>query len=205
VSFTRVRGGIFQQNEFNDVSTQLGIAGASRNSKDFGVPVITATGYDRVGEATNLPQDRHDNTYEYADSLSWTKGRHTMKFGVEIRHFQEAFLFDSSARGTINFTPFYTAQVSTTSAGVVNAVNNTGNAIADLLLGLPDTSSVSRSFAGINANTVAGLRQTSTNLFAQDDFRVLPNLTLNLGLRWEYNAPTTDKYDHLATFRSELP
>ena len=109
MSFTRVRGGIFQQNLGNDVSTQLGIAGTSRSSKDFGVPVITATGYDRLGEATNLPQDRHDNTYEYADSLSWTKGRHTMKFGAEVRHFQEAFLFDSSARGTINFTPFYTA------------------------------------------------------------------------------------------------
>ena len=205
VSFTRVRGGIFQQNEGNDVSTKLGIAGTSRSSKDFGVPVINVTGYDHLGEATNLPQDRHDNTYEYADSFSWTSGRHTIKFGAEIRHFQENFLFDSSARGTITFNPFFTAQTSETSAGVVNAVTNTGNAVADLLLGDPYTASVSRSFAGINANTVAGLRQTSTNLFAQDDFRVLPNLTLNLGIRWEYNAPTIDKYNHLATFDPNYP
>ncbi len=200
MSFTRVRGGIFQQNEGNDVSTQLGIAGTGRSPSDFGVPVITATGYDRLGEATNLPQDRHDNTFEWADSLSWTTGRNTIKFGVEIRRFQENFLFDSSARGTINFTPFYTAQVSTTASGVVNAVSGTGNAIADLLLGDADTASVSRSFAGISASTVAGLRQTSTNFFAQDDFRLRSNLTLNIGLRWEYNAPTIDKYDHLATF-----
>jgi hypothetical protein len=205
MSFTRVRGGIFQQNLGNDISTQLGIAGTSRSSLDFGVPLINATGYDRLGEATNLPQDRHDNTIEWADSLSWTTGRNTMKFGAEIRHFQENFLFDSSARGTINFTPFYTAQVSTTAAGIVNAVGGTGNAIADLLLGAANTASVSRSFAGINANTVAGLRQTSTNLFAQDDFRVLPNLTLNVGLRWEYNAPTIDKYNHLATFDPNFP
>jgi hypothetical protein len=205
MSFTRVRGGIFQQNEGNDVSTQLGISGTSRNPEDFGVPVITATGYDRLGEATNLPQDRHDNTFEWADSLSWTTGRHTLKFGTEIRRFQENFLFDSSARGTINFTPFYTAQASQTASGVVNAVGGTGSAIADLLLGDADTSSVSRSFAGITANTVAGLRQTSTNFFLQDDFRVLSNLTLNLGLRWEYNAPTTDKYDHLATFDPTFP
>ena len=102
-SFTRVRGGIFQQNEGNDVATKLGILGTGRNPEDFGVPVITATGYDRIGEATNLPQDRHDNTYEWADSLSWTTGRHSIKFGTEIRRFQENFLFDSSARGTLNF------------------------------------------------------------------------------------------------------
>ena len=63
--------------------------GTSRSSLDFGVPIVTATGYDRLGEATNLPQDRHDNTYEWADSLSWTKGRNAFKFGAEIRHFQE--------------------------------------------------------------------------------------------------------------------
>jgi hypothetical protein len=204
-SFTRVRGGIFQQNEGDDVSTKLGISGTSRNPEDFGVPVITATGYDRLGEATNLPQDRHDDTFEWSDSLSWTTGRHTIKFGTEVRRFGENFLFDSSARGTINFTPFYTAQVSTTASGVVNAVGGTGNAIADMLLGDVDTASVSRSFVGIEANTVAGLRQTSTNLFVQDDFRILPNLTLNIGLRWEYNAPVTDKYNHLATFDPTFP
>ncbi|MDQ1471937.1 MAG: hypothetical protein QOJ99_3417, partial [Bryobacterales bacterium] len=199
-SFTRVRGGIFQQNAGNDISTKLGIAGTGRNPLDFGVPVVTATGYDRIGEATNLPQDRHDNTFEWSDSLSWTTGRHSIKFGAEIRRFGENFLFDSSTRGTLNFTPFYTAQAATTSSGVVNAVGGTGNAIADMLLGAVNTASVSRSFAGISASTVAGLRQTSTNLFAQDDFRIRTNLTLNIGLRWEYNAPTTDKYNHLATF-----
>ncbi len=205
ISFTRVRGGIFQQNSGNDISSQLGILGTSRNPIDFGVPIINPTGYDRIGEATNLPQDRHDNTYEWADSFSWTTGKHTFKFGTEIRRFQENFLFDSSARGTLNFNPFYSAQVTTSSTGVVNSVANTGNAIADLLMGYPYTASVSRSFAGISATTVAGLRQTSTNLYAQDDFRVLPNLTLNLGLRWEYNAPTTDKYNHLATFDPNFP
>jgi len=204
-SFTRVRGGIFQQNLGHDIASQLGIAGTSRNPQDFGVPLINATGYDRLGEATNLPQDRHDNTFEWADSLSWTIGRHTIKFGAEIRRFGENFLFDSSERGTLNFTPFYTAQVATTASGVVNAVSGTGNAIADLLLGDVNTANVSRSFAGSSASTVAGLRQTSTNLFAQDDFRIRPNLTLNIGLRWEYNAPATDKYNHLATFDPTFP
>lgn len=205
MSFTRVRGGIFQQNAGNDIATKLGIAGTSRNPRDFGVPIFNITGYDRIGEATNLPQDRHDNTFEWSDSLSKTTGRNTMKFGAEIRHFGENFLFDSSARGTLGFTPFYTAQAVASASGVVNAVSGTGNAIADLLLGDVNTASVSRSFAGISASTVAGLRQTSTNLFAQDDFRVFPNLTVNVGMRWEYNAPTIDKYNHLATFDPGFP
>jgi hypothetical protein len=67
ISFTRVRGGIFQQNEGNDISTRLGIAGTSRSPLDFGAPIFNITGYDRLGEATNLPQDRHDNTFEWSD------------------------------------------------------------------------------------------------------------------------------------------
>ena len=135
-----------------------------------------------------------------ASARTWTTGRSTLKAGVEIRHFGENFLFDSSARGTLNFTPFYTAQASASATGVINAVGNTGSAFADLLLGDVNTASVSRSFAGNSASTVAGLRQTSINGYAQDDLRVRPDLTLNIGMRWEYNAPTTDKYNHLATF-----
>ena len=200
VSFTRVRGGIFQQNLGNDISTKLGVLGTSRNPVDFGVPIINIVGYDRLGEATNLPQDRHDTTFEFADSLSWVKGSHTIKFGAEIRRFRENFLFDSSARGTLNFNPYYSAAITTSATGVVNPVANTGNAVADLLLGAPFTANVSRSFAGLTASTVAAERQTSSNFYLQDDFRVRPNLTLNLGVRYEFNAPATDKYNHLATF-----
>jgi len=71
-----------------------------------------------------------------------------MKYGVEIRRFQENFLFDSTARGNITFNPFYTAAISTTAAGVVNAVGNTGNAVADLLLGLPFTAAINRPLGG---------------------------------------------------------
>ena len=44
------------------------------------------------------------------------------------------------------------------------------------------------------------MRQSSINFYAEDDFRLQPNLTLNVGLRWELNQPATDKYNHLATF-----
>ncbi len=201
LGFNKVRGGIFQQNLGNDVSTKLGLAGTSRSSLDFGVPRIDVAGFDPVGEGGNLPQDRRDNTFEWADSFSWSRGSHALKFGGDVRRFQLNLLFDSNARGNVVFNPFYSSAAALNPAGTaVVPVANTGSSVADLLLGLPRTSTVSRSFAGITGNTVTGFRTTSVNLYAQDDWRVRPNLTLNLGLRWELNTPVTDKYNHLSTF-----
>ena len=192
LGYNRTRGGIFQQDQSTDLSTQLGIAGTSRSPLDFGMVRILPSGYDSVGDGGNLPQDRKDNTYQVTDSFAYTTGRHSLKFGGDFRRFQLNLLFDSNARGNLTFTPFYTRSQANTGTG--------GNSIAELLLGVPQGSSVSRSFAGITGNTVTAFRTYSLNYFVQDDWRVLPNLTLNLGLRWEYNSPVIDKYNHLGTF-----
>ena len=197
LGYNRVRGGIFQQDQKTDLSTQLGIIGTSRSPLDYGLTRIIPNGYDSVGDGGNLPQDRKDNTYQVSDSLAWTTGTHSMKFGGDFRRFQLNLLFDSNARGSMNFDPFYTTSALTGGTG--------GQAIAELLLGTPDNSSVSRSFAGITGNTVTAFRTYSMNYFAQDDWRVRPNLTLNLGLRWEYNSPVIDKYNHLGTFDPTVP
>lgn len=196
LGYNRVRGGIFQQDQSTDLSTQLGIIGTSRSVLDYGLTRIIPSGYDTVGDGGNLPQDRKDNTYQVSDSLAWNIGTHSMKFGGDFRRFQLNLLFDSNARGSMNFDPFYT----TSGPGGTG-----GNAIAELLLGIPDNSAVSRSFAGAAGNTVTGFRTYSMNYFAQDDWRVRPNLTLNLGLRWEYNSPVIDKYNHLGTFDPSVP
>ncbi|HUI53341.1 MAG TPA: TonB-dependent receptor [Bryobacteraceae bacterium] len=190
--YNRTRGGIFQQDQNTDASTQLGILGTSRNPIDYGTPLITPSGYDTVGDAGNLPQDRKDNTYQVTDTFSWTHGKHNFKFGEDFRRFQLNLLFDSNARGSETFQPYYTTAAANSTVG--------GNSIAELLLGDPEASSVSRSFAGLTASDVTGFRTSSIDFFAQDDWRVSPKLTLNLGIRWEYNTPVIDKYNHLATF-----
>jgi hypothetical protein len=197
LGFNRTRGGIFQQDENTDLSTQLGIIGTSRATNDFGLTRILPTGYDTVGDGGNLPQDRKDNTYQVTETFSWTRGKHNFKFGEDFRRFQLNLLFDSNARGTESFSPFFTTAAINSTSG--------GNGIAELLLGDPMTSSVSRSFAGITGNTVTGFRTSSLNFFGQDDWRIRPNLTLNLGLRWEYNTPVIDKYNHLGTFDPSVP
>jgi hypothetical protein len=197
LGFNRSRGGIFQQDRASDLSTQLGILGTSRSPIDYGLTRIIPAGFDTVGDGGNLPQDRKDNTYQVTDSFAWTKGTHSFKFGGDFRRFQLNLLFDSNARGQMNFDPFYTTSAANSGTG--------GNSIAELLLGLPHTSLVSRSFAGPTGNTVTAFRTYSLNYFAQDDWRIRPNLTLNLGLRWEYNSPVIDKYNHLGTFDPSVP
>ena len=126
-----------------------------------------------------------------------------MRFGGDFRRFQLNLLFDSNARGSMNFDPFFTASAVSRNGTITSGTG--GNAVAELLLGVPDQASVSRSFAGITGNTVTGFRTYSLNYFAQDDWRVRPNLTLNIGLRWEYNSPVIDKYNHMGTFDPTAP
>jgi hypothetical protein len=171
LGFNRTRGGIFQQNENADYSSQIGIPGTSRSPLDYGYPYVQLSGFDTVGDATNLPQDRHDNTFEYSDSFSWTLGSHSVKFGGDVRRFQLNLLFDPNARGTLTFSPYYTAQATGT-GNSVGPLANTGNAVAELLLGTPYTTSIDTSFAGSYGNTIAAFRTTSVDPFVQDDWRV---------------------------------
>jgi hypothetical protein len=205
LGFNRTRGGIFQQDQATDLSTQLGILGTSRANGDFGLTRVLPAGYATIGDGGNLPQDRKDNTYQVTDSFSWNHGSHAIRFGGDFRRFQLNLLFDSNARGSLNFDPFFTTSpgISKTTGAITAGAG--GNAIAELLLGTPDQASVSRSFAGITGNTVTGFRTFSLNYFVQDDWRVSRNLTLNLGLRWEYNSPVIDKYNHLGTFDPTAP
>jgi len=188
-----------------DYTSQLGISGSSPAAVGFGLPSFTFVGYSGLGNPTNEPQRRWDNTLEPTESFSWTKGQHTMKFGADIRRFQLNGLIDASTRGSIAFNPYYTAAVTTTASGVVNPVTNTGNAIADTLLGYPYTSTIGVVFGGQKAIWTEELRTYAVDLFAQDDYRVRKDLTLNLGLRWEYDSPAIDKYNHLSNFDPALP
>jgi hypothetical protein len=197
LGYNRTRGGIFQQDQGTDNSTALGILGTSRYPLDFGTPLITPSGYDSEGDATNLPQDRKDNTYQVTETFSWTRGKHNFKFGEDFRAFQLNILFDTTSRGSLAFQPFYTTAAANSNSG--------GSSIAELLLGYPTTASVSRSLAGLNAPDIGAQRTKSLDFFGQDDWRVTSHLTLNLGLRWEYNTPITEKYNHLATFDPTVP
>jgi hypothetical protein len=151
-----------------------------------GVPHTTITGYSTLGGATNLPSERDDTTYQFTETLSWTKGKHSLKFGGDWRKFLSSNLQTSNGRGSLSFTDSAPGPVS-------------GYALADLLLGLPTTSSRNPYSPWFYE------RLSSMSAFLQDDYKVTSSLTLNIGLRYEYNGVISEKYGRMSSFDPTVP
>jgi hypothetical protein len=179
LGYTRLRQPRTSQSENDNFDERYGIV-AFYGKYYGGVPGASITSYTGVGGGGSLPQDRADNSYELVDSVIWTKGKHAFKFGEDVWKFGSNYL-NLSVMGSFSF--------SNTSSGPT-----TGYALADLLLGLP--SSTSRNPKGFKFYP----RTTSAAVYAQDDYKILSNLTLNYGLRWEINTPISDAYGKDSNF-----
>ena len=163
----------------NNITGDLGIAGVSQNPFDFGLPNLSFTNFASLTD-TN-PLLRRDQTISFSDSMIYTHGKHTLRWGGDFRRIELNTMTDSNARGSFIFTGLNTADI-------VNGtpVHGTGFDFADFLLGLPQQTSVQ--FGANNYH----FRGNSWDLYGQDEWRVRGNLTLNLGLRYEYVSPLTE-------------
>jgi len=152
--------------------------GASRE----GVPFITVSGGFVIGNNFEGELPQVGNAFQWSDSLTWVKGNHTMKFGADVRRqrFDQTLFFDISGEMTVD---------SSTSNAVLFDDNYPG-----YLLGLVDA-------YGQGAAQVENVRSSALYLFAQDSWKIKPNLTLNYGLRWELDTPLVDVSKHVQTFR----
>jgi hypothetical protein len=161
---------------------QFNIQGTRLDGPPYpGVPQTSVSGYATLGEPTNFPQSRVDRTFQLGDSLSWVLGRHSLKFGVDLHRFQTNGTVVGNGRGSFTFS----AQTSALTSGY---------ALADLLLGLP--TSTARSPFSPRFYDRTGLYAG----FAQDDWKISSRLTLNLGMRYEYNIPIYDHRNLLSNF-----
>lgn len=118
------------------------------------------------------------NTYQLSNNLSWIRGRHGLKFGFKGDHnrFQNGEL-GNGANGTATFNGIYTKANDAT-----QTTSNRINSVADFLLGLAQQTTLARP-------SIANLRNTPWAVYAQDDWKALRRLTINLGLRYEYHQP----------------
>jgi len=180
LGYTRFGFFRLQEDRNVDVINRLGIKGltdAGRTPFNNGVPQLQVTGFATIGGPTNLPQGRHDNTYHYVENMTFTSGAHTMKWGADIRRFLFNSFFTSFGRGAFRFDGRYT-----------------GNAAADMLLGLAFQGDRNLGEPFHNAMSF------SSDFYFHDDWKVSPNLTLNLGLRYELNLPPTERVNKMASF-----
>ncbi|HLK62076.1 MAG TPA: TonB-dependent receptor [Bryobacteraceae bacterium] len=178
LGYTRLGANVFPPNYGSPSSTDLlGIPNLPSGPKiNAGWPKFSISGLSAFGSTTSQPQYQIPNTYLASGVLSVQKGAHSIRAGTDVTYVQTAILDVSSVRGTFTFSNTWT-----------------GNPWGDFLLGLPAAYTQTSLFVAYNRNQIY-------NFFVQDDYRIRPNLTLNLGLRYEYGTPIYEKYNRLSNY-----
>jgi hypothetical protein len=173
-TFNRVAAGTSHEHMGSSLNRTVGLPELSSNPRDFGMSFITISNFSPLGDDYNDPQHSVTNVFQAMDTASYSRGKHLLKFGVDFRALQQNAFRDVQSRGFLAFSDF--GQV-------------TGNGLADLLLGFITYS------GGARLDNPQHLRTRSWNVFAQDSYRVRGNVTLSLGMRYEYNSPPVDRHD----------
>ena len=179
VGFTRV---VWATNTSVDSTGQFGLSGNAKVGISF--PNQSVPGYTYQGLTGGIFAGGNpvygggliDNTYQYLDSASWQHGRHYFSFGVSALRYQNNYptANNNGYLGKLNYTGQYTSDAS---------IGSGGYAAADFLLGR--ISSAAATLASVNV----GQRQWRTGIYATDDYKVTPNLTVHYGFRYELDEP----------------
>ncbi len=149
-----------------------------------GLPSIGITGFSGFGRQSTNPQWQDPALLDPKVNFTWIKGKHSMKFGYEYERVWMAVNDNNPLYGSFTY-----------GSGFSNAGGSTVSDTywADFLFGTTTAYSLANYY-------VAHLTQNMHNLYAQDDWHALPNLTLNIGLRWEYGSPYADLYNRISNF-----
>lgn len=150
-------------------ASQLGFGYGSTLAAAEGPPFFIVSGYASIGDPITGPRDTAQNTYEIYDSFSHVAGAHSFKFGGDFRRNQINMSEGIASNGFFVFAPFPAS-----------------DPFASFLLGFPVV------FFQGGGDMNRGLRNVDTGLYAQDEWRVMPRLTINYGVRWEVSTPFTD-------------
>ena len=162
----------FFANRIN-VSGGAGIGGNNQEAQNWGPPSLTFTSGIAGPSDAQFSNVRNQTTGVSYESF-WARGKHNLSFGADYRRQQFNILSQQDPRGSFTFT------------GAA-----AGSDFAEFLLGIPDTSSIAF------GNADKYFRAQTTDLFISDDFRLRPGLTVNAGVRWDYNTPISEQYGRL--------
>lgn len=156
-----------------NVSGVAGIAGNNQDPENWGPPGLSFAN-EIAGLSSGQYSSNRTQSHTFNVETQRTQGRHVMVFGGNARYQMIDSVSQQNARGSFTFNGSFS-----------------GHSFADFLLGLPNTSSIAF------GNADKGFRAWNYDAYLNDDFRVGPNLTINFGLRWEFEVPVTERLDRL--------
>jgi hypothetical protein len=160
-------------NEFHFSYGQTGglfPAGSTNPAANNDLSTVTIQGFATIGLAVNIPQDRKEKVFQFTDSLSYLRGNHGFKVGADIRNVDLTSFVPFDFRGTYTYT----------------SLNN-------FVLNIPST------VVKVYGDPSPTFKYTEMALFAQDDWRIKSNLTLNLGIRYERVPAANGFYSNVET------
>jgi hypothetical protein len=165
--------GVYGQDIEEVDPTQFGIQNSALNT----LPGLLVSGSLNFGGFTGSILQTTQNTYQIADNVSWVRGTHGFKFGFKIdeNRFKNSDLINANGRGTFN------GLFSTGNSGI-GTLGNRANFVADFMLGFANSHS-------LQVPGIANLQNRPFALYFQDDWKLNPRVTINLGLRYEYHQP----------------
>lgn len=177
----RTRNPAFNPIDGRALVSEWGLQGLAITDVGEGAPVFTFNNFETIG-ASDIYQDPSERIYHGVDNLTWIRGDHTIKTGVEIKwnratNFPGGTSFPVRQFGVYNFRGTFT-----------------GFDYADFLLGLPQTSQRA------NPAPLFHMVNTDVSFYVQDDWKVTRTLTLNLGVRYEFNPPYHEKDGNFFNF-----
>lgn len=181
------------------IPEQYGIGGIPQFAGNGGLPSLSFGSLTNLGQPGSLPSNKASDITQLSDNLTISHGRHTVRTGVLWQNLSYPTSTPSSSRGSFGFSGIYTSPfgqtdgstdraqflLNPTTATVTGGINNVGGANSVSASSFPPISNLGRTYLG---------------LYVQDDWRITPRLTVNLGLRWEHYGVPSERNDRQANF-----
>jgi hypothetical protein len=197
IGFSRLVTARTQANAGTDEFAAYGIGGYDPTTTlNGGLPQFDIGPYSQIGANDWLPTKEYNNVWDFIQNVAITKGNHSYKFGFEFKPIQFPFFQVPEPHGELGFSRTETAYPSTQadSGGLSGYYNSdTGDPIASLLLGAIDSGQIS------TTNFISSTRQAWSG-YAQDDWKLTPKLTLNIGIRYDLWSPIGEQHGRQSNF-----
>jgi len=171
-----------------DLGSQFGIPNIfnpNNATATGGLPYIQFSNLSPLGTTDWFPEFLNENNYQYMDAFTYVRGRHSFKFGADLRRRLHGFFQTQNARGDMTFNELFTSDLTTDTGG---------SALASFLMGYPGSAYRDGQKGSF------GMRWTEFSAYTMDDFRMNDRLTLNLGVRYDLFTPPVEQKNRLANF-----